>query len=214
MDRTDEQARLIAAIAELREDDALELVCERLAAGSDPLRIVEDCQEGMRLVGEAYERRQYYLSGLIMGGEILRQVTEMLRPVVNCQVSAGGSGKVLLGTVEGDIHDLGKNIVGMLLSCHSLTVYDLGVDVSPCEFARQALVVHPDVVGLSALLTQSYESMRQTVVELRAAGCQAPIVIGGGLIGAEVCKHVQADYWSTDAITGVQLCRRLVTQPD
>jgi methanogenic corrinoid protein MtbC1 len=207
------QARLIAAIANLEEEVALDLVRQRLAAGQDPQALLADCQEGMRQVGERYERQQYYLSGLIMGGEILRQVMDLVRPALECQISDSASGKVLLGTVAGDIHDLGKNILTMLLSCHEFTVHDLGVDVPAVEFARQAAEVQPDVVGLSGLLTSSYDSMRETVSLLRAQGCPAPIVIGGGQLNEQVWQYVQADYWTTDAIEGVDLCRRLVARP-
>jgi len=212
MNSTDKQAALIAAIAELDEQSALALVRQRIAAAEDPLLILGDCQEGMRQVGERYERNQYYLAGLIMGGEIFRQVMELLQPVVESRISGRASGRILLGTVQGDIHNLGKNIVAMLLRCHEFTVYDLGVDVSPVEFAERAREIQPDIVGLSGLLTSSYEAMRETVALLRADGNRAPIIIGGGQLNEQVCQYVEADYWNTDAVVGVDLCQRLVTE--
>jgi methanogenic corrinoid protein MtbC1 len=204
-------AMLIAAIADLREEAALALVRQRLDAGDNPLLIIEDCKEGMRQVGLRYEQRQYFLAGLIMAGEIFRQVMELLKPIIERQVSGQASGRILLGTVEGDIHDLGKNIVNMLLSCHNFVVHDLGVDVSPATFAEEAAKMHPHVVGLSGLLTSSYDSMRETVALLRARGYQGPIIIGGGQLSEEVCQYVGADHWTTDAVTGVELCQRLVS---
>ncbi|MBC7248671.1 MAG: cobalamin B12-binding domain-containing protein [Anaerolineae bacterium] len=212
MSSTDPKVQLINAIAELNEDTALALVRERISAGDDPLLILEDCQEGMRRVGERYEQGQYYLAGLVMGGEIFRQVMALLQPVVESQISGEASGKILLGTVQGDIHDLGKNIANMLLSCHKFTVYDLGVDVPPEEFARRAQELQPDIIGLSGLLTSSYDSMRETVASLRAEGCQAPIIIGGGQLTEQVCQYVEADYWTNDAVTAVELCQRLVAK--
>jgi methanogenic corrinoid protein MtbC1 len=212
MNSTDKQTALIAAIAELDEGSALALVRRRISAAEDPLLILGDCQEGMRQVGERYERNQYYLAGLIMGGEIFRQVMELLQPVVESQISGQASGRILLGTVQGDIHNLGKNILTMLLRCHKFTVYDLGVDVSPMEFTERAREIRPDIVGLSGLLTSSYEAMRETVAMLRADGNQAPIIIGGGQLSEQVCQYVEADYWNTDAVVGVDLCRRLVTE--
>ncbi|RLC79909.1 MAG: cobalamin-binding protein [Chloroflexi bacterium] len=212
MSATDKRAELIAAIAELDEESALALVHQRVTAGDDPLLIMGDCQEGMRQIGERYERNQYYLSGLIMGGEIFYQVTELLQPVVESQVSGHASGRILLGTVQGDIHDLGKNIVTMLLRCHEFTVYDLGVDVSPAEFAAREREIQPDIVGLSGLLTSSYETMHETVALLRADGNQAPIIIGGGQLSEHVCEYVGADFWTTDAVTGIELCQRLMAK--
>jgi methanogenic corrinoid protein MtbC1 len=211
MNNTDTSATLIAAIADLKEEAAMALVHQRLDANGDPLLIIEDCQEGMRQVGARYERNEYYLAGLIMGGEIFRQVMEVLQPVVERQVSGQSSGRILLGTVEGDIHDLGKNIVNMLLKCHSFVVYDLGVDVSPAAFAERAAQVQPHLVGLSGLLTISYGAMHETVALLRDQGYAGHIIIGGGQLNQEVCQYVGADHWTTDAITGVELCKRLIS---
>jgi methanogenic corrinoid protein MtbC1 len=211
MSNTDTSATLIAAIADLQEETVLALVRQRLDTGNDPLLIIEDCKEGMRQVGVRYERNEYFLAGLIMAGEIFRQVMELLQPVIERQVSGQASGRILLGTVEGDIHDLGKNIVNMLLSCHNFVVHDLGVDVSPTAFAKQAAQVQPHLVGLSGLLTTSYDAMRETVALLRARGYQGPIIIGGGQLSEKVCQYVGADCWTTDAVTGVELCQRLIS---
>ena len=210
MSEADTSARLIAAISDLQEGAAQALVRRRLAAGDDPLLIIRDCQEGMRQVGQRYERREYFLAGLIMAGEVFSQVMEILQPVVERQVSGQASGCVLLGTVEGDIHDLGKNIVNMLLSCHHFAVHDLGVDVSPTTFAQQAAQMQPDIVGLSGLLTSAYDTMREAVALLRTRGYQGPIIIGGGQISEEVCQYVGADHWTTDGVAGVELCKRLI----
>jgi methanogenic corrinoid protein MtbC1 len=212
MNNTTTNATLTVAISGLQEETALALVRRRLDAGDDPLLIIKDCKEGMHQVGVRYERHEYYLAGLIMAGEIFRQVMELLQPVVEHQISGQASGRILLGTVEGDIHDLGKNIVNMLLSCHNFVVRDLGVDVSPAAFAEQATQVQPHLVGLSGLLTGSYDAMRETIALLRAQEYRGPIIIGGGQLSDEVCQYVGADHWTTDAISGVELCQRLVTE--
>jgi methanogenic corrinoid protein MtbC1 len=211
MSNTDTSAILITAIANLQEETALAFVRQRLDASDDPLLIIEDCQEGMRQVGMRYERNEYYLAGLIMAGEIFSQVMELVQPVVERQVSGPVSGCILLGTVAGDIHDLGKNIVNMLLSCHNFVVHDLGVNVSPTAFAEQAGRVQPHIVGLSGLLTSSYDTMRETVALLRARGYEGPIIIGGGQLNEKVCEYVGADHWTTDAGAGVELCQRLIS---
>jgi methanogenic corrinoid protein MtbC1 len=212
MTNTDMSTSLIDAIANLEEENALTYVHQRLDAGDDSLLIIEDCQEGMRQVGVRYERNEYYLAGLIMAGEIFSQVMELIQPVIERQVSGQASGRILLGTVAGDIHDLGKNIVNMLLSCHNFVVYDLGVDVPPHTFAEEVTKVQPHVVGLSGLLTSSYDTMRETTTLLRSHGYQAPIIIGGGQLSEEVCQYVRADHWTTDAVTGVEICKRLISE--
>jgi methanogenic corrinoid protein MtbC1 len=210
MSHADSSATLITAVTDLQEETALALVRQRLDVGDDPLLVIKDCQEGLRRVGVLFERRKYYLAGLIMAGEIFREVMELVQPVVERQVSGKASGRILLGTVEGDIHDLGKNIVSVLLGCHNFAVHDLGVDVPPTTFAEQAAQFMPHVVGLSGLVASAYEAMRETVVLLRAQGYGGPIVIGGGQLSETVCQYVGADYWTTDAIDGVELCSRLI----
>lgn len=211
---TDTRDQLINLLADLEEDEVLQLVHRRIAAGDDPLQIIEDCNEGMRLVGERYERGEFYVSGLIMSGEIFREVVEYVQPLIERQTNGQSSGRVLVGTVSGDIHDIGKNMVGMLLACHGFDVIDLGVDVPPAEFAAKAIEIKPDIVGLSGLITSSFESMKLTVGVLRAEAqrCQLmfPIVIGGGMIDEQVCRFVGADYWVNDAMSGVRLCQRLM----
>lgn len=157
---------LAALVADLREQESLDLVRQRMAAGDDPLAIIEDCQVGMREVGERYARRQYYLSGLIMAGEILREVMEIVMPSVEARFSGNTTGRVLLGTVLGDIHDLGKNLLVMLLRCYGFTVLDLGVDVAPDRFVAEARAFQPHIIGLSGLITGAHANMRETVKAL------------------------------------------------
>jgi len=210
MSVADPSSALIAAVADLEEETSLAIVRERLDAGEDPLQIIQDCQEGLRQVGLRYEQNQYYLAGLIMGGEIFRQVMDMAQPLIAGQVSGRASGTVLLGTVRGDIHDLGKNIVSMLLSCHDFRVHDLGVDVPPHTFGEQVAAIRPDIVGLSGLLTSAYDAMHETVALLRDQGYRGPIIIGGGQLNEQVFQYVGADHWTIDAVAGVELCKRLV----
>ncbi|MCA2001328.1 MAG: cobalamin-dependent protein [Chloroflexi bacterium] len=207
--------RLIHLLADLEEEAVLKLVGEKLAAGSDPLKILEDCNEGMKIVGQRYERGEYYIAGLIMSGEIFREVVEIIQPLMMAQkASQKSSGLIMVGTVSGDIHDIGKNMVGMLLSCYGFTVVDLGVDVPPAEFAAKAVELKPDIVGLSGLITASFEMMKQTVSALRAEAQKHnlafPILIGGGMIDDQVCRYVGADYWLKDAMAGVRLCQTLL----
>lgn len=214
MPNEDERTKLIACVANLEENMVLDLVKQRLANGEDPLEIVEECQEGMRQVGLRYEQGEYYLAGLIMAGEIFREVTEIVQPLLENRIKQQSSGRVLLGTVQGDIHDMGKNILAMLLRCYGLTVIDLGVDVAPTEFVARAVETKPDIVGLSALLTTAYEKMRETIALLRSeatrTGAKFSIIIGGGQIDEHIRVTTGADYYGEDAMTGVRLCQRLI----
>jgi dimethylamine corrinoid protein len=214
MGDTDLREVLIASVSDLKESEVLELVHRRLQNADNPLAIVEDCQEGLRQVGVRYEQKEYFLAGLIMAGEIFREVMELVQPVIEEQLTGSESGAILLGTVQGDIHDIGKNNLNMLLTCYGFTVHDLGVDVSPAEFLLQAVQLKPDIIGLSGLLTSSYDAMRETIRLIRSTGdstlTSIPIIIGGNQLNEQVCQYVSADYWVNDAMTGVRLCQRLM----
>ena len=207
---------LIAHVSNLDELDVLTLVEERVAGGYDPLEIIEDCQEGLRQVGELYEQQHYFLAGLIMAGEIFREVMEIVQPSIEEKFTGNETGMILLGTVKGDIHDIGKNNLSMLLTCYGFSVHDLGVDVPPSEFLLQAIALKPDIIGLSGLLTSSYEAMKETIAMIQRSGNPAitslPVVIGGNQLNEQVCQYVGADYWVNDAMTGVRLCQQLLTR--
>ncbi len=208
--------QLIGLLADLDEEAVLKLVQKRINAGDDPLQIIEDCNEGMRQVGQRYERGDFFVSGLIMSGEIFREVVELVQPLLQQTTQGRPCGTVLVGTVSGDIHDIGKNITGMLLACYGFNVVDLGVDVPPAVFATKAIELKPDIVGLSGLITASFDAMKTTVAALRAEAqaqrCSFPIVIGGGMIDEQVCRYVNADYWVNNAMDGVRLCQRFMEQ--
>jgi methanogenic corrinoid protein MtbC1 len=205
---------LIEQMANLQIKKVLQLVNERLEADEDPLEIVEVCQEGVRRVGESYERGEYFLAGLIMAGEILRQVLDRVLPLLPATGYGSSSGLVVLGTVRGDIHDIGKNLAQALFRCHGFEVLDLGIDVPPSEFIRQVRETRPDVVGISAFLTTGYDAMRDTVQQIRetvpADEQPAVIIVGGGLMSEQVRVYTGADLWTRDAPEGVRLCEEAV----
>jgi len=214
MSKPNANIQLAQLIADLEEDAVLELVRQRLDAGSDPLQIINECNEGMRTVGQRYEQGEYFVAGLIMSGEIFREVVELVQPQIEQQSEGNASGHVMVGTVAGDIHDIGKNIFGMLLSCHGFDVTDLGVDVPTDTFVAKVLEIKPDIVGLSGLITASFESMKATVAAMRtqaeAYNLSMPIMIGGSMIDDHICQYVGADYWVSDAMAGVRLCEELL----
>lgn len=214
MNESKSNSQLAKLVADLEEDTVLELVQQRLAAGDDPLQIIDECNAGMRDVGQRYEQGEYFVSGLIMSGEIFREVVEIVQPLIEQQSDGNASGRVLVGTVSGDIHDIGKNMFGMLLSCHGFDVIDLGVDVPPDVFAAKAVEIKPDIVGLSGLITASFETMKETITALREQAKEHqlsfPVIIGGGMIDDQVNQYVGADHWMTDAMAGVRLCEELL----
>jgi methanogenic corrinoid protein MtbC1 len=208
----DYRKEFIGKVADLEEREVLALVQQRVQENEDPLRIVEDCQEGLRRVGERYERQEYYLSGLIMAGEIFREVMEILAPTIETRFTKSELGSILLGTVQGDIHDIGKSNLILLLTSYGFTVHDLGVDVPPEEFLQKAKKIKPDIIGLSGLLTSSYDSMRTTIRLIKSNQdrelAAIPIVVGGNQLNEQVCQYVGADGWVNDAMTGVRLCQK------
>jgi methanogenic corrinoid protein MtbC1 len=211
-------ASLTGRIAALDEQGSLDAVRERVARGDDPLAIIEECQRGMQYVGEDYQSGEYFISGLIMAGEIFREAMEILEPLMPEAGGSGGpaepAGSVVVCTVRGDIHDIGKSILVTLLRSHGLTVHDLGVDVPAAEVVHQVLELKPDVVGLSGLLTAAHASMKETVAELRRVAPQLGhpplIIIGGGAVDQQVGTWSGADEWAPDAVSGVELIRRRV----
>jgi methanogenic corrinoid protein MtbC1 len=203
------------ALIELDESRTLELTRELLAHGeATPLSILNTCQQALRMVGERYERQEYYIAGLIMAGELFKEVLDLAQPPHEQTAPEESSGTVVLGTVAGDIHDIGKNLFGTSLRGFGFKVVDLGVDVSPERFLAEVRRSRPDVVCLSGLIMAAFDSMKKTVGLLRATeaelGYRPSVVLGGGIIDGRVCEYCEADSWSTDAMEGVRICQNLV----
>jgi methylmalonyl-CoA mutase cobalamin-binding domain/chain len=205
---------LAARIAALDEQGSLDAVSARIEAGDDPLAIIEECQLGMRWVGEHYQSGKYFISGLIMAGEIFREAMVALGPRLPAETEDASQGTVVIATVRGDIHDLGKNIVIMMLRSYGIVVHDLGVDVSPDEVVRTAAELQPDIIGLSGLLTVASDGMKATVAAVRdkeqQIGRRIPVIIGGGIVDEQTCGWIGADLWADDASRGVQLIREAI----
>jgi dimethylamine corrinoid protein len=207
--------QLIHQMSNLQIKEVLAYVKDLLEEGQHPLTIIEVCKEGMRIVGQRYEQRQYYLAGLVMAGETFHQVLMLIQPFLSSISPNENSGRVLIGTVRGDIHDMGKNLFEALLRCHGFEVHDLGVDVPTEEFLRRTESVQPDVVGLSGLLTTSYDAMRESIEQLHSLPEKSrpkAVIIGGGLLNEQVCQYVGADFWTIDAMEGVKFCQQVVQQ--
>ena len=195
----------------LKRDAVLEIVERRLGSGEDPLRILDDCRRGMTLVGERFQEGDFFLADLILSAEIFKDVTAMIEPRLSPAKGAHTRGRVLIGTLQGDIHDLGKNILITMLRAHAFEVHDLGVDVPPSAVVAKAKEFQPHVVGFSALITTAFLSMKEAVALLQEAGLRdsVKVMIGGGVTTAGVRDYVGADFQTTDAIEGVSYCLKI-----
>jgi methylmalonyl-CoA mutase cobalamin-binding domain/chain len=207
-------AAIAEAVSALAEKRVLSLVEEALAAGENSADIVRAVQAGMRAVGERYEQQDIYLAGLIMAGEIYRGVMKLAGPGLESKLVGNTSGRVLLGTVAGDIHDIGKNMAALAFRSFGFTVEDLGVDVPPHRFLEAAKDFDPDVVGMSGLLSLAFTSMRDTVALFRENAHQFDpmplLMIGGGTVDENVAQYVGTDMWTVDAMDGVRQCQQVL----
>jgi methanogenic corrinoid protein MtbC1 len=200
--------RLIAAVEQLNEGKVLKLVRQRLKAGKDPVYLQEQIRLGMVKVGILYEKGEYFIADLIMAGEIFKNV---LRLILNKPDGEPiqKKGKVVLGTVQGDLHDIGKNIFGSMIEAEGFEVTDLGIDVPPEEFVSKVREIKPQIIAMSGVLTLAVESMKKTVDALKEAGLrdQVKILIGGNAINRDIFKYIGADAFSNNADEGVIDCR-------
>jgi methanogenic corrinoid protein MtbC1 len=202
---------LIDAIVEMREQDALKITDDLLAAGADPLQVLDACKESMEIVGKRYEEGLCFVPELILAGEMLKEISEKLKPLLTEAVESKKHGKVIIGTVEGDIHDIGKDIVTFMLDVNGFDVLDLGVDVPAAKFVEAAQEFQPDVVGLSGFLTLAYDPMKATITALKDAGfTHVKYMIGGGQIDNQICEYTGADAVGNDAVAAVSLAKQWV----
>jgi methanogenic corrinoid protein MtbC1 len=201
-------------IVRMDERGALAQIRERLDGGADPAVLVEECRTGMERVGRLYEEGTYYISALIMAGEIIREATELLIPRLTAARRETGGGKMVIATVRGDIHDIGKNIVIALLDADGFALVDLGVNVAPEQIADTVESERPDVLGLSCLLTSGYEALRETIELVREQSTawhpHLPIVLGGAAVDEMVKERLGADAWCVDAARGLGVVRALL----
>jgi len=201
---------LVQALVEMKEAEALQKARQFLDEGVAPLKILESCSRAMEIVGQRFEKGVYFLPHLMMAGEMLKQISAMIEPLVQEQKNAAKGGKVLIGTVEGDIHDIGKNIVIFLLEANGFDVRDIGINQKPVKFVEAIQNFQPQVVGMSGLLTLAFDSMKKTVQAIEEAGLRKAvrIVIGGGVVTEKIKDYAGADAYAPDAMAGVRLCKQ------
>jgi methanogenic corrinoid protein MtbC1 len=204
--------KLVKAIADMKEEEALKLVREMVEGGSDPMEILEASRQAMDIVGQRYEKGTYFLPELMLAGEMLTQITDIVKPELAKMPEVKRYGKVLIGTVEGDIHDIGKNIVSFMLDVNGFEVLDLGVEVSAPKFVEAIRNFQPQVVGLSGFLTLAFDAMKGTVAAIESAGLRdgVKIMIGGGQVDEKIQEYAGADAYGRDAMAAVKLAQKWV----
>jgi len=206
------QKDLVYSLSELKEKEALEMVKSRLEAGEDPLRILNDAKQAMEIVGKRFQDGTYFIPDLVYSGEILKEISEMVKPKMTKEAESKRLGKVIIGTVKGDIHDIGKNIVTFMLDLNGFEVYDLGIDVPAEKFIEKIKETKAPVAGLSGFLTIAFESMKETISAIEKAGLRdkVKIIIGGGNMNEDIRKYVQADAYGVDAMAAVSFANKVM----
>ncbi len=204
-------ASLTTYMGDLLEEEVYAEVKRQLDEGVPPEKIFEELQKGMEIIGERYQAQEYYLSELIMAADIFKKAAEPLQE--RLKGSTGETlGTMVLGTVAGDIHDIGKNIVGLVFSSNGFNVIDLGVDVPVQKFVEAVKEHKPQIVGLSCLLTTSFDSLKATVEALEQAGLRdgVKVLIGGGPVDESTCRYARADAYCVDAPAGVDVAKKML----
>jgi len=209
---TEQEKNLVEWLSDMNEDDAFALAKKMLLEeGANPIRVLELCRNAMDIVGKRFEKGEYFLPELVLAGEMLENIGAIAKPLIK---QAPGEepkklAKVLIGTVHGDLHDIGKNIVTFMLDINGFEVKDIGIDVPVKNFIDEISQFKPDVVGLSGFLTLAFDSMKETITAIQDAGLRdkLKIMIGGGQVDETVCNYTGADAFGTNAIDAVSLCK-------
>ena len=200
--------QLIDAITEMREEDALKLTNELLDGGSSPADILGACKDAMDVIGKRFEDGEAFIPELMLAGEMMTAITDILKPRMAEESSGEKLGKIVVGTVQGDIHDIAKDIVCFMLDLNGFEVTDLGVDVPPEKFVETVKETDAKIVGLSGFLTLAFDPMKDTVAALKAAGLNdVKIMIGGGQIDENIREYTGADAYGRDAMAAVALAK-------
>ncbi len=211
-DMTDEEKQLVEWLADMYEEEAIELSNRMLLEDKkDPMRVLDLCRAAMDIVGQRFEEGEYFLPELVLAGEMLDNIGAVAKPLIKQTDGAEQQklGKVLIGTVHGDLHDIGKNIVSFMLDINGFEVKDIGIDVPVQTFIDEINAFQPDVVGLSGFLTLAFDSMKETIEAFDQAGMREKfkVMIGGGQIDETVRSYTGADAFGVNAVEAVNLCR-------
>ena len=200
--------KLVSLMADLMEEETIAMVTDLIQKGTDPMDVLDDASSAMAVVGKRFETAEYFIPDLMMAGEILKGISDIVKPLLEKEGPATKKGRVLISTVAGDIHDIGTDIVQFMLDVSGYDVLNIGIDVPVQVFVERIQEFKPQVVGLSGFLTLAFDSMKKTVKAIDEAGLRNDIriMIGGGQMDDEICKYVKADAYGKDAMAAVKLC--------
>lgn len=202
------------AVVEGLQDQALDFLKQAIDNSLDVKEILDQAIiKGAEEVGKLYEQKEYFLVDMMMAGDTIQECMNILNPLLEGTENSN-KGKILIGTPEGDIHDIGKNIMVALLQGQGYKVKDIGVDVPPNKFVEEAKSFNPDVIGMSGLLTVTISKINETVSDLRKAQINSKIIIGGGIMSEETCKMIEADDWTKDGWKGVLKINELISNKE
>ncbi len=205
---------LTQAMADLDDQKVMQLLNKQLSAGTAPVQILDDLRRGMDIVGDKFSKNEYFLVELVMSADVFKKAMTLLEPKLFASQRAAEKGKIVIGTVKGDIHYIGKNLVVAFLKSNGFDVYDLGEDVAPEMFVNKLKETGARVLALSGLITTTHDVMRTTIEALKTAGIRkkVKVMIGGGDINQETVKFTGADAFGRDALSAVELARKFVTE--
>lgn len=214
MQRMEELDPLTVAVVEGRREQAIAETQRWLGRGEDPRLIIERfLGPGMTLVGEAFKKNEIYVPEMLIAARAMKGALALLEPHLSASSVAEPRHLALIGTVKGDLHDIGKDLVAAMWRGADIAVIDLGVDVSADTFAEATVHHRPDIVGMSALLTTTMRSMREAAAAVRATGVPVRIIVGGAPISDEFAADIRADGWALDAGMAVDVARSLLASP-
>lgn len=200
--------KLIDAITEMREEDAVAITNELLDGGASPADILGACKDAMDVIGKRFEGGEAFIPELMLAGEMMTAITDILKPRMAEEAAGEKLGKIVMGTVQGDIHDIAKDIVCFMLDLNGFEVTDLGVDVPPAKFVETVKETGAKIVGLSGFLTLAFDPMKDTVKALKDAGlADVKVMIGGGQVDENIRQYTGADAYGKDAMAAVALAK-------
>jgi corrinoid protein of di/trimethylamine methyltransferase len=206
-------AQITASLVNGEPDQTVALTRDAIGAGLEPMAIINDgLLPGMRIVGEKYSSGEYFLPNLIVSANGMKQAMQLLEPELKARhQTLKSAGTVVIGTVKGDIHEIGKSLVATMLSAHGFTVHDLGVDVPIDKFVSTAQATGATLVGLSALLTTTMGVQRHVIAALEAAGLRdkVKVMVGGAPVSQRWSEEIGADGYAEDAVGAVKLAAKL-----
>ncbi|MFZ7132756.1 MAG: cobalamin B12-binding domain-containing protein [Eubacteriales bacterium] len=199
-------------LGDLKDNQVFELISKFLQdhpTKEQANQLIKAAQDGMAIVGERFESGEYFVGDLIFGGEVITEIIDLIYPIIGQEMTNEKIGKILLGTVEGDLHDIGKNIFKVMARASGFEVYDIGIDQPVEAFVSAIKEMKPDILGMSGVLTLALDSMKNTVTAVKSEDLDKnmKIIIGGNPVNKDACLFIGADAYTVNAVEGLAICK-------